>query len=172
MIEYLYQLPCNVLGHSMLGYLDLIDIIQFENAAASHQSQKFLRSILPYSPPTRLSETFNKTNFKLEMNKWFSERQWRVHFVSITLESLCEVNSEFDNIELLLSKNSPLTDVQQLNNHCMIHKLTCVRIVGDQDPAVMEVLFSLLIDSSVHSLNIQSSNQSQWIEYILNLMLT
>ena len=52
MLEYLVLLPCDVLGHSVFGFLELIDIIQWENAGASHKSQQLLRAILPYCPPT------------------------------------------------------------------------------------------------------------------------
>ena len=38
MLEYLCQLPYETLGQKMLGFLELIDIIQWENAAASHES--------------------------------------------------------------------------------------------------------------------------------------
>ena len=41
-----------------------------------------------------------------------------------------------------------------------------MEIDGYQDPAVMEVLFSLLSNSSVRSLDIESSNLSQWITHI------
>ena len=37
MLEYLIHLPYNLLGHSILGFLELIDLIQYENAAASHK---------------------------------------------------------------------------------------------------------------------------------------
>ena len=47
MLEYLIQLPYDYLGQSMLGFLDLIDIIQFENASTSHESQQLLKALLP-----------------------------------------------------------------------------------------------------------------------------
>ena len=57
MLEYLIQLPYDFLGQSMLGFLDLIDIIQFENASTSHESQQLLKAILPYC---LLSDYFNQ----------------------------------------------------------------------------------------------------------------
>ena len=58
MLEYLIQLPCEVLGHNMLGYLELIDIIQLERAASSHKWQPLLTSILPYCPSIVLFHKF------------------------------------------------------------------------------------------------------------------
>ena len=172
MIEYLYQLPSNVLGHNMLGYLDIIDIIQLETAAASHQSQQLLKAILPYGPPIQVSRFQLMTKAAII---WLNKRSCRVQHVKIAAESLCEIcyeDSVLNNIEIYLKQDISLRIIEELKKRSITQSITRVRVHGDQDPAVMEVLFSLLIDSSVHSLNIQSSNQSQWIEYILNLMLT
>ena len=57
MLEYLIQLPYEVVGHNMLGFLELIDIIQFEKAAASNKSQQLFRAVLPYCPPIRVSSS-------------------------------------------------------------------------------------------------------------------
>ena len=51
MLKYLLKIPIDVLGHNLLGFLNLIDILQWENASASRTSQQFLRAILPYCPP-------------------------------------------------------------------------------------------------------------------------
>ena len=51
MLEYLIHLPYDLLGHNILRFLEFIDIIQYEKAAASHESQQLLRKILPYYPP-------------------------------------------------------------------------------------------------------------------------
>ena len=58
MLSFLVQLPSQLLGQSMLRFLELIDLIQFENAAASHESQDLLYSILPYSQPVVLNSEF------------------------------------------------------------------------------------------------------------------
>ena len=75
MLEYLLLLPSELLGQHMLGYLELIDIIQFENAALSHQSQQLLRSILPYCPPIKFDEILNNIMFDLKSINWFNNRQ-------------------------------------------------------------------------------------------------
>ena len=63
MLEYLTQLPCETLGYNILRFLELIDIIQFENAAASRKSQQFLRAIFPYCPPIVVSDSWNRVKF-------------------------------------------------------------------------------------------------------------
>lgn len=174
MLQYLIQLPCDSVGQSMLGFLDINDIIKFENAASSRDSQQLLRAIIPYCPPIVI-RSHVEFKFNRKAVNWLNSRRCRVQHATIPIESLYDVNLQhivFESIDLLLNHYTSLEHIKLLKNHYISQRVTCVRIVGDQDPAVMEVLFSLLIDSSVHSLNIQSSNQSQWIEYILNLMLT
>ena len=51
MIEYIIQLPCEVMGQRIMGFLDLNDIMQFEKAAASQKCQSLLRAVFPYCPP-------------------------------------------------------------------------------------------------------------------------
>ena len=57
MLEYLLQLQYEVLGQHIMGFLEMIDIIQFENAAASRESQHLLKAILPYCPAIAVSDT-------------------------------------------------------------------------------------------------------------------
>ena len=170
MLEYLIQLPFEVLGQSMLGFLELIDIIQWENAAASHESQHFLREILPYCPPivVKSDESFewHKTSIH-----WFNKRRCHVEFVRINIDLMCEVDFEhsvLDNIELYFKTGTSLHHCKPLNDPNLNRRNTSVKIKGKQYPAVIEVLFSLL--SSVRSLEIENSNNlSQWIEHIKKL---
>ena len=171
MLEYLIQLPCEVLGQNMLGFLELIDIIQFENAAASHKSHQLLREILPYCPPLVLSDSFNQVNWKQDAVNWFNGRRCRINFIKIELESLSEVKFErciLDNIELCLSNYLSLRDIGSLCNHSIDKKVICLKIKGSQEPGVMTVLFSLLSSGcSVRSLDIMDSpNLSEWLQYI------
>ena len=69
-----------------------------------------------------------------------------------------------DNIRLCLNKHAYLTKIRSLHNSYINKKVCQLEIRGRKDPAVMEVLFSLL--SSVRSLDIRDSNLSQWKEHI------
>ena len=167
MLEYLTKLPCEVFGYNILGFLELIDIIQFENAAASYQSQRLLRAVLPYCPPIRVSSS---EGFVMNRDalKWLIKRRCNIQqFLTVALDALCEVDFEysvFDNIELCLNEYTYLHYCEIRINPNMNRRITCVKIKGNQDPAVMEVLFSQL--SSVRILNIESSNLSQWMGHI------
>ena len=169
MLEYLIHLPSDMLGHHILGFLELIDIIQYEKAAASHKSQQLLREILPYCPPIMSSDSFKQVQLQHDALNWFIKRFCRIQFVKIDLESLYEVNFEHsivDNFKLCLKNHSSLSKMGSLQNSCINKNVCCMEIDGYQDPAVMEVLFSLLSNSSVRSLDIESSNLSQWITHI------
>ena len=63
-----------------------------------------------------------------------------------------------------MNYNASFRQTASLQNQYINEKVFCVKIKSDQDPAVMEVLFSLF--SSVHSLDIRNSNISQWMEHI------
>ena len=170
MLEYLIQLPYDFLGQNMLGFLNLIDIIQLENGATSHKSQKLLKAILPYCPPIRLSDSFNQVCLKTDALNWFHCRLCRIKFVRIDFDSLCEVNFEhfiMENIELCLKKYATLRNIESLPNQYIDENVSRVMIRNDQDPAVMEVLFSML--SSVRSLHIQSANLTEWMMHLKQL---
>ena len=167
MLEYLIQLPCDYLGQNVLGFLDLIDIIQFENAITSHKSQKLLKAIFPYCPSVLLSDSFDQMKFKQEALNWFIKRRIGIKFVKIDLEILCEVNFEhciIESIELCSKKYATVNNVLSLQNQYIHEKVFHMKIKSDQDPAVMEVLFSLL--SSVRCLDIHTVNLFQWVEQI------
>ena len=106
----------------------------------------------------------------LESIKWFNKRLCRIQFIKIPIESLCEVDFEhsiLENIELYLPNKTSLQHVEHLIKLYILESVTSVNIKGIQDPVVMEVLFSLLSNSSsVCSLNIYSSNLPQWSEHI------
>ena len=105
MLDYLIQLPCEVLGHNMLGFLDFVDIIQWENAATSFKSQHLLKTILPYSPPifcTRILEL--KSN---SIWYWFNKRRCRAQAMKFDVGTLLKIpvdveHSFVDSIELYL----------------------------------------------------------------------
>ena len=156
MFEYLTQIPCEVLGEKMFGFLELIDIIQLENAAASQKSQQLLRAILPYCPPIITSKQFE---FKRESIKWLIMRRTRVEHVKIAVKALSEIDFEhsaLDNIEVCLNKYTTLKDLEPLESVSLRQRASFVNIEDDQDPAVMEVLFSLLTNSSVREFVISS----------------
>lgn len=53
MLEYLIHLPYETMGQNVLVFLDLIDIVQLENATFSHKSQQLFKAI-----PSLLSTYF------------------------------------------------------------------------------------------------------------------
>ena len=169
MLEYLTQLPCETLGPNILGFLELIDIIHWENASASQESQQLLRAILAYCPPIVVSNSWNSVKFNHIVCNWFSNRRCRVQFIKIPVESLCEVNFEHSvmyDITLCWKEQASLKDIVSLNDPNIRDKITKLEIESDQDPAVIEVLFSLLTKSSVRSLSMKISNLFMWMEHI------
>lgn len=160
MLKYLIQLPCEVLGQNILGYLDLINIIQLENAASNHKFQQLMKAILPYCPHLHVigSDPYIPYELKRDGIVWFNKRCCRAQFVRISVLSLGEIDFEYfelNIIELCLYKNTSLNDIAQLYDPNISQRITQVQIRGFQDPAVMEVFFSLPSNSCVLSLDIK-----------------
>ena len=172
MLEYLIHLSYDSLGQNVLGYLELSDIIQFEIAAASHGSQQLIKDIVSYCPPITLSDSFNEVKSKNDAFKWFNKRGICIQHATILVDTLCEVNFQyyiFDSIELCLNLTMTLDDIELLKNPYIIQRVTSIKIQSEQDPAVMEVLFSLFSNcnnGNVRSLDLVSSNLPQWMEHI------
>ena len=170
MLEYLTKLPSQILGHNVLGYLELIDIIQWENAGASHESQQLLREILRYCPPIVLFNASQKYYCNKNYIHWFIKRRCHIEIVEVDVESIQEAfvaHSIVDNIKLNLNNDTCLEHVMPLQEPSINRIVTHLNINMNQDPAVMQELFSQLSHSnSVRSLVIESSNLSQWMKHI------
>ena len=180
MLEYLIKLPSEFLGQNMIGFLEMIDIIQLENAASSHESKQLLQAVLPYCPPIVLTPPID-FEFNCEAFNWLNNRHCRIRHARISINFLCEVNFHphiFNSIELHLRCNSSFQHIATLKNSFLNCRVTKLKIESCQDPAVIEVLFSLLTNSCVHSLDIDAdslyndavhdivSNISKWIIHI------
>ena len=170
MLSFLVQLPSQLLGQSMLRFLELIDLIQFENAAASHESQDLLYSILPYSQPVVLNSEFI---FNVQSWNWFNKRKCCVKIIPLPLEIFGDINFELsvlDNISVVIERNTSFELIQHFMNPYIGKKIKYIRIEGSQNPLSMEILFSHL--TTVHSLTLSeltTSNQSHWIKYLKNI---
>ena len=172
MLANLIELPYEILGQSVLGYLELIDIIQWENAAASHKSQQLLKEILAYCPPIYCNPLFKLKESSICY--WFSKRRCRAQAMKFDLGTLIKIpvdieHSFVDSIELYLCSNTSLHFVEPLKNSLINQRVTYLNVKGNQDPTVMNVLFSLFSDGRVRSLDIESSNLYDWINYIRNI---
>ena len=170
MLEYLIQLPCEALGQNVLGFLEFIDIIQFERAATSYKSQQLLKSILLFCPTIKIPSTSVLSYFNKDICNWVITRRCRVKELNIDIKTLCEVeihHSVITEIGLCCMQNISLSDVNAMDAISSKQLLSRLKIRGKQDPVVMEVLFTLLSNSSsVRSLDIQESNLYQWINHI------
>ena len=83
MMEYLIQMTCEVLGQKVLGFLEMVDIIHWENASASQKSQQLLRGILPYCPPIALSDVWNDFQYKSLACCWFNKMNCRIEVLKV-----------------------------------------------------------------------------------------
>ena len=128
MLEYLIQLPYETMGQNMLGYLELVDITQFEKASASHKWRQHLQSILPYCPPILM----HRYMINCEAFNWFNKRRCCVKHATIPVESLCERLVQhyiFNDIEICLNFTISLQHVEPLRNPYINRGISHVKIL-------------------------------------------
>ena len=177
MLEYLSQLPSEVIGQNMLGYLELADIIELEKSAASQKSQQFLKAIISYCPPIVFPKTWYKLSAKHEAINWCNNFRCRVQLLKIPVALLGEVDFEhsvLDNIELYLTWTLTQRNIIPLDDPNISRRITQLVIQGNPNSSVMEVLFPKL--QHVRCLQIfdiqHTSIETQWFIHAKHLGVT
>ena len=82
MLRLLEDLPVELVGTNVLGYLSLTDIVMLERACGSKQSHQTFMEQIPHRPPVVLSSSKNSN---METLNWFANRQCKVTFLTIQL---------------------------------------------------------------------------------------
>ena len=122
-----------------------------------------------------LCQTLAVVFLSRKVYNWFHKRNCSIQLITIALDLLSEADFEhsiLENIELNIYREKSFDDIKCLQNTSINQKVSNMKIKHKQDPAVMEVLFSLLSNSSVRSLEIEySNNLSQWMEHIKKIGL-
>ena len=72
MLVWIEKIPIDLMGHHVLGYLDIRDIVMLERASSSQQSRNVFMNLVSRCPPVDIY------SFKLPTTdhilRWFSEK--------------------------------------------------------------------------------------------------
>ena len=82
MVRFIEQLPVELMGTNVLGYLSLKDIVLLERACCCKKSHQFFLDLIPYCPPLVLPSCEHKNHVVLN---WFSKRKCSISSLTIRL---------------------------------------------------------------------------------------
>ena len=82
MSSFIEELPVELVGTNVLGYLSLQDIVMLERACGSKTSHQLFLDMIPYCTPVELS---NNQHNNTEALAWFVNRQCKLSSLTIIL---------------------------------------------------------------------------------------
>ena len=163
MLRLLEDLPVELVGTNVFGYLSLKDIVMLERACGNMQSHKAFMEQIPHRPPVVLPSS-KHTN--IETLYWFAKRQCTIKAISIQFSGnnpcLSVKNLQVVFFDLLINSNITMQSWKPLlesNTGCKVFSIT---ISGTQNREVMDQL-SVCI-GNVKQLTIRNSgNCIDWL---------
>ena len=163
MLNLIENLPVELLGMNVLGYLFIKDIVMLEQACGSKKSQHCFLELLLHRPPVVLPSSKHRDILAFE---WFRKRRCRIKSLEITLPwnnpGLHVKNIKVDELDLHLQPNITMESCESLFENDIFSKVRSVNIKGTQNREVMEQLSACT--GNVKQLTISSSsNCMNWI---------
>ena len=141
MLRLLEDLPVELVGTNVLGYLSVKDIVMLERACGSKKSHQAFMEQIPHSPSVELP--YNKIPTLLTL-QWFAKRKCRIRSVDVKLIADNPVfnvtNLKVNNFRLLLDSDTTAKSLKLLIDINMGGKVKEIDIRGNQNRAVMEQL--------------------------------
>ena len=185
MLRLLEDLPVELVGTNVLGYLSLKEVVMLERACGSKKSHQAFMGQLPHRPAVVLS---SKKHNDMVVLQWFANKQCKVYSLTIRLPcrnlGLPIMKLFVDYIDLCICSNTTTESLNCLLEGNISYKVRSVYIVGDPNKEVMEQLSACT--ENVKQLTISYSNKcmdywftvdilSRWklqAVYVNNLELT
>ena len=141
MFKLFEDLPVELVGLNVLGFLSLKDIIKLERACGSKESHQAFMDQIPHCTPCELS--YNKIP-TLSILQWFAKRKFRLLSVRVQLTADNPVfkvsNLKVDNFRLLLDSDTTTESLNLLIDNNMGGKVNRIDIRGNKNLEVMEQL--------------------------------
>ena len=141
MLMCLENLPVELVGTNVLGFLSLKNVIMLERACGSKKFHQAFMKQITYCTPITLSD--NKHSNISALN-WFSKRQCRIHSLTKQLpEDIPGIyinNIKVDNINLILKSGTKLESLKSLLESNMGYKVIDIIIEGHQNREILEQL--------------------------------
>ena len=157
MLRLLEDLPVELVGTNVLGYLSLKDIVMLERACGSKESHQAFMEKLPYCPSIILPSSKHNN---ISVLQWFANRQCKIDSLKLQLpgDNLCLhiKNLQFDYFDLCICSNTTTESLNPLLERNLGYKVSSIYIVGDPSKKVIEQLSACT--GNVKQLTIEYSN--------------
>ena len=156
MLRLLEDLPVELVGTNVLGYLSLKDVVLLEQACGSKKSHETFMEQIPHRPPVVLPIWIHK----MSVLEWFANRQCKIDSLKLQLAgdniALHIKKLQVDYLDLQINSNITIESLKHLLESNNRFKLKGIWIFGDVNKEVMEQLSACT--SNVKQLTIRYSN--------------
>ena len=157
------KLPIDVVGATVLHYLQIKDIVRLERACCSKASHQHFLNLIPQIPAIELSSSNHKD---IACFEWFANRNCKINDVNITLPgnnpALHVNNLQVKNVNICLTSNVTMKSCTQLFESHLICRVGRISIFKDQTKEVIEQL-SILTGNIVRLDVYDSENYKDWL---------
>ena len=168
MFHFIGDLPVELVGTNVFGYLSLKDIVLQERACCSKKSHHTFLNQIPYCPPVELPS--NKHNNKSAVN-WFVLKRCRVSSLTIQLAGdtpfLHMKNLQVEHIDIELHSLHSATTIENCKKILEVNignKVRNIDISGNPRSSESEVVETLsLCIGNVKKLIVRSFVNSLWL---------
>ena len=163
MLRFIENLPVELVGKHVLGYLSLQDIVLLERSCGSKKSHQLFLNLIPYCSPVVVPSRLHTDTSVIE---WFSKRQCKISSLTIRLPG----NNPCLHVKNLQVKYYDLEIKPRIKIESLIHVLkndiasnvNSIQIHQDQNIEVIEELSACT--ANVKILYIDFSNNSiEWL---------
>ena len=163
MLDLIENLPVDLVGTNVLGYLSLKDIVLMERACGSKKSHQLFRSIIIYCPAIKYPH--HKRGLALSLH-WFEKTLCPISSLTIALPvdnpCLHVKNFKVDYFDLEIAENITIESMIPLLEHPKAWTVRNILINGDQISEVMEQLS--VCTGNVEKLDLRySENWMDWL---------
>ena len=163
MLRLLEDLPVDLVGTNVLGFLTYRNLVVLERSCGSKKSHQAFMEQIPHSPSVELPY---KTISTLSTLQWFAKRKCRIHSVDVNLTADNPVfnvtNLKVNNFRLLLDSDTTTESLKLLIDNNMGGKVNGIDISGNQNRDVMEQLSACTLNIKQLTIS-ESYNYMDWL---------
>ena len=122
MVDIMENLPCDLVGNHVFGFLRFKDLVHLENASASHISRQIFLNIIPHCPPVDI-DWFCDTPSDCVL--WFAKKKCRMFRLKLTLTSktILDENLLVENCNISIKGSLTVKHCRILNNAKIAQKV-------------------------------------------------
>ena len=163
MLSLLEDLPVELVGTNVFGYLSVKDIVMLERACASKKSHQAFMEQISQRPPVVLPSS---KHYNISVLQWFANEQCKIDFLTIQLPGnnpgLDVKNLQVDYFDLQINSNITIESLKYLLENNVGCKVKVVSVGRDVNKDVMEQLSACT--GNVKQLTIINSyNCKEWL---------